>query len=207
MAWLGAPAAGEFDGVALWENGSPAWVVSGNRLNIILVGFMGTGKSAVARLLASRLRRPLFDTDSWIAARAGMTIPEIFARLGERAFRDLETEAARAVSRRRGTVVATGGGILGREENVRLLRTAGVLICLEARPEVVLARTAPWEGRPMLRSAPDPREAVARLLAERLPRYALADWRLDTSDLSLDQVAAQICKRLPSLYPAASTRS
>jgi shikimate kinase len=175
--------------------------------NIVLVGFMGTGKSAVGRRLSTRLRRRFHDTDLWIARQAGATIPEIFARDGEAAFRDLETEAVRAVSTPSRLVVSTGGGVMGREENVRLLRQGGVLICLQARAEVILRRTAPWEGRPMLRSAPDPRLAVERLLAERAPRYALADWTIDTSDLSLDQVVDQICSELPSLYQAAATRS
>lgn len=178
-----------------------------NPLNLVLVGFMGTGKSAVGRLLSRRLGRPFFDTDAWIARRAGMPIPEIFRRLGEGAFRALETEAAREAASRRGQVVATGGGILSRDENVALLRSSGVLVCLRARPEVILARTAPWESRPLLRAASDPREAVERLLAERAPRYALADWSVDTSDLSVEQVADAICERLPSLFETAATRS
>ena len=175
--------------------------------NIILVGFMGTGKSAVGRRLARRLDRPFFDTDLWIVRRVGAPIPEIFAAKGEAAFRDEETAAARAVSRRRGVVVSTGGGILGRDQNVELLRRQGVLVCLDARPEVILARTAPWEGRPMLRTAPDPRQAVERLLEERAPRNALADWRVDTSDLEPEQVVDRICERLPSLWEIAATRS
>src|SRR3954452_24694484 len=168
---------------------------------------MGTGKSAVGRRLARRLGRRVFDTDVWVARRAGAAIPEIFERDGERRFRDLETQAAREVSRRRGLVVSTGGGILGRDENLELLRSGGALVCLQARPEVILARTAPWEGRPMLRTAPDPRQAVERLLAERGPRYALADWTLDTSDLTADQVVDRICARLPPLSEIAATRS
>lgn len=168
--------------------------------NVVLVGFMGTGKSAVGRLLARRLRRRFFDTDAWIVREAGIPIPEIFHDYGEQAFRDLETEAARAASGLRERVVSTGGGILGRDENLELLRKGGVLICLQARPEVILARTAPWESRPMLRTAANPRLAVEQLLAERAPRYALADWSLDTSDVSLEAAVEQITARLPSLY-------
>lgn len=173
---------------------------------MILVGFMGTGKSAVGRRLARRLNRPFVDTDAWIVRRAGRSIPEIFQLHGETAFRDLETAAARAYSRPSRCVLSTGGGMLGREENVALLRQGGVLICLDAAPEVILERTAPWEGRPMLKTAANPRQAVERLLAERAERYALADWRIDTSDLSLDQVTEAICERLPSLFQAAATR-
>lgn len=168
---------------------------------------MGTGKSAVGRQLARRLRRRFIDTDNWIRYEAGMTIPEVFERFGEDSFRDLETEAARMVSNEQRTVVSTGGGILGRDENVRLLRSHGVLICLQATPEVILERTAPWEGRPMLKSAPNPRQAVEQLLAARAERYALADWTLDTSGLQVDEVVNRICEKLPSLSVSARTKS
>lgn len=176
-------------------------------MNVVLVGFMGTGKTAAGRQLARRLGRQFFDTDAWIVHQAAMPIPEIFERFGERAFRDLETEAARTVAESHDLVVSTGGGILGRDENVEHLRRHGVLICLHARPEVILQRTAPWESRPMLRGAADPGLLVERLLAERAPRYALADWRVDTSDLSPRQVAEQICEKLPSLFPDKDTPS
>lgn len=175
--------------------------------NVVLVGFMGTGKSAVGRALARRLRRSLVDTDAWITAEASMPIPTLFAEFGEKAFRDLETEAARHVSEPAGLVVSTGGGILGRDANVELLRAGGVLVCLSARPEVILKRTAPWENRPMLKTAADPAEAVERLLAERAPRYALADWTLDSSGLTIPQVVDRICERLPSLFQDWTTRS
>lgn len=168
------------------------------RMNIVLVGFMGTGKTTIGRLLAQRLRRNFMDTDRWIVGYAGMTIPELFERFGEQAFRDTETEAARHVSTLEGHVVSTGGGILGRPENVELLRQNGHLVCLVARPEVILARTAPWENRPMLRTAANPQEAVERLLAERAPQYAQADFQVDTSDLSSEQVIEQICDQLRS---------
>jgi shikimate kinase len=166
---------------------------------LVLVGFMGTGKSAVGRQLARRLRRDFLDTDHWIRIEAGMPIPEIFSRFGETAFRDLETEAARYVARSSGLVVSTGGGMLGRDKNIELLRSNGVLICLQARPEVLLERTKPWEGRPMLKTAPNPQAAIERLLAERAPRYALADWTLDTSDMEIGQVVSRICEKLPFL--------
>lgn len=175
--------------------------------NIVLVGFMGVGKSAVARQLGHRLNRRVFDTDAWIVRKAELPIPEIFARFGESRFRDLETRAAQAAARYGNRVVATGGGILGRDENLEWLRHRGVLIALQARPEVILARTAPWENRPMLRTAANPQEAVERLLAEREPRYALADWTVDTSDLTISEVVDQICAALPSLYQAAVIRS
>lgn len=166
--------------------------------NIILVGFMGAGKSAVGRRLSRELGRPFFDTDRWIAERAGCSIPEIFARYGESAFRDLESEAAAEVARCRGLVVSTGGGILGRAANVALLRSSGVLVFLAARPDVILARTAPWDTRPLLRDAADPRAEVERLLRERQPAYDAADLTVDTSERSIAEVADEICAKLPS---------
>jgi shikimate kinase len=168
---------------------------------------MGTGKSAVGRALSRRLGRRLFDTDAWITSEAAMSIPSIFAEFGETAFRDLETQATLRVARPQGLVVSTGGGILGRDENLRSLRGGGVLVALAARPEVILRRTAPWENRPMLKTAPDPHAAVERLLAERGPRYALADWTVDSSDLTVTEVVDRICERLPSLFQDWRTRS
>jgi shikimate kinase len=174
-------------------------VDSQRKPNLVLVGFMGTGKSAVGRQLARRLHREFLDTDQWVRVEAGMSIPEIFSRYGETAFRDLETAAARHVAASSGLVVSTGGGMLGRDENVELLRSNGVLICLQATPEVLLERTKPWEGRPMLKTAADPRQAIEKLLDERRPRYSLADWTLDTSDMEIRQVVNMICAKLPSL--------
>jgi shikimate kinase len=182
-------------------------VESSNDPNVVLVGFMGTGKSAVGRILARRLRRRLFDTDAWIIGEAAMPIPTLFAEFGEQAFRDLETNAAREAAVPAGLVVSTGGGMMGRDENVDLLRRGGVLVCLTARPEVILQRTAPWENRPMLRTEKDPPAAVERLLGERAPRYALADWTVDGSDLAVTEVVDLICERLPSLFRDWSTRS
>ena len=159
---------------------------------------MGAGKSAVGRRLSRELGRTFFDTDRWIADQAGCSIPEIFARYGEPAFRDLESEAAAEVARRRGLVVSTGGGILGRVANVALLRSSGVLVFMAARPEVILARTAPWDTRPLLRDAADPRAEVERLLRERQPAYDAADLTVDTSDQSIAEVAEEICARLLS---------
>ena len=164
--------------------------------NLILIGFMGTGKSAVGRQLARRLHRPYLDTDQWIIREAGMPIPELFERFGETAFRDVESKAVDYLCSRSGLVVSTGGGILGRDENLEALSSSGTLICLSARPEVILARTAPWENRPMLRTAANPREAVERLLRERAEKYGRADLTVDTSDLSVREVVDEICARL-----------
>lgn len=175
--------------------------------NVVLVGFMGTGKTTAGRLLAERLGRPWRDTDDYIRREAGLSVPAIFSRLGEERFRELETRAAAEYSEPWGLVLSTGGGILGTDENVELLRRGGVLVCLTARPGEIIRRIRNPHERPMLLTAATPEEAVARLLEERAPRYALADWTLDTTDLSSDQVTEAICTELPSLFQRWSTRS
>jgi shikimate kinase len=170
-----------------------------NRSNIILVGFMGTGKTAVGRELAAQTGRRFVDTDTSIEEEAGTPISAIFAGRGEEAFRDLEAAAVARAAALRDGVIATGGGALGREENLRRLRESGVLVCLTARPEVILARTAPWADRPMLAGAADPIARVAELLAARAQTYARADFTIDTSDLTIPEVAARICETLNRL--------
>ncbi len=164
--------------------------------NIILVGFMGTGKSVVGKRLAARLGRRFLDTDALIVSAAGQTIPQIFAAEGEAGFRERETESLRSLAGTSGAVIATGGGILGREENIALLRQIGSLVCLTARPATILERTRPWAERPILARAPDPPAAVEQLLAERASRYALADLTIDTSERTVDEVVDEICREL-----------
>ena len=164
--------------------------------NIILVGFMGTGKSVVGKRLAARLGHEFLDTDALVVESAGQPIAAIFAAEGEAGFRDRETAVVRALMGITHAVVATGGGILGRDENFTRLRQIGPLVCLTARPAVILERTRPWIDRPMLSRAPDPLAAVEQLLSERAPRYALADLTVDTSDETVDEVVEEICRKL-----------
>lgn len=164
--------------------------------NIVLVGFMGTGKSAVGARLAERLGWQFVDTDELISRQAGCSIREIFQRESEAGFRERETAALRSLAGVTGTAVATGGGILGRDENVALLRAVGPLVCLSARPDVILARTRPWQDRPLLAGSTDPLSTVERLLSERAPRYAMADIVIDTSDLPVEGVVDEICRAL-----------
>lgn len=168
--------------------------------NLVLVGFMGTGKSTLGRVAARRLGRRFIDTDAEVEARAGLFIPEIFDRLGEEAFRALEAEVLVSVAERTGLVVATGGGALGRSENVAVLRANGVLVLLSARPDVLLRRVGGAEAaarRPLL-AGPDPLARIRTLLTERQELYAHADLRLDTSDMGASeavQALLALCAR------------
>ncbi|MBP1690033.1 MAG: Shikimate kinase [Deltaproteobacteria bacterium] len=162
---------------------------------IVLMGFMGTGKSEVGRRLAQRLGRSFVDTDQLIEEHTGKRIPAIFAEDGEPAFRAFEREAVAEAAGRGRAVVAIGGGAVLDPENVRCLRAAGVLVYLTARPEIILGRVGAASNRPLLRD--DPRAAVTRLLAERGPVYAAAaDITVDTSERTADEVVAEIQQAL-----------
>ena len=118
--------------------------------NIILTGFMGTGKTTVGRALADRLGWRFVDLDDRIAERAGKSVPAIFEEDGEAAFRDLETAVCRQIASERGLVVATGGGAVLRAANREALEKAGTVICLEATPDTILERVGAGNDRPML---------------------------------------------------------
>ncbi|PDO11763.1 MAG: shikimate kinase [Candidatus Reconcilbacillus cellulovorans] len=158
--------------------------------HIVLVGFMGTGKSTVGALLASRLGRPFVDTDRLVEETAGMSVSDIFERYGEAEFRRRESEALVRALAGEPAVVATGGGAVLSEANRRAMTGAGFVVALVADPEVLTARLGRGAGRPLLSG--DVRERVFRLLEERRHAYDFADLRVDTSHLSPEQVARKI---------------
>lgn len=149
---------------------------------IAITGFMGTGKSTVGRMVASELGLPHVDTDARIHAKAGRSIPAIFADDGEERFRELETRALKEALQSGACVLSTGGGMLIREENRRILREAGPVICLTASVDEILERVATDGSRPLL-AVDDPAAKVGALLAERAAVYAQADYEVDTSGL------------------------
>lgn len=160
--------------------------------NIILIGFMGTGKSTIGRKLSRTFGYPLIDTDQMIVEQEECPIAEIFADRGEKAFRDLETRVLRSLSRHSGHIIATGGGIIGRPENRRLLRHLGYVVWLVASPDEILARTARNTNRPLLNND-HPEETVRNLLEIRTPLYrATAHLAIETDQLSFDEVATGI---------------
>lgn len=159
--------------------------------NIVLIGFMGTGKTSTGRLLASRLGRPFIDIDRKIEKECGMTITEIFAMKGEEYFRMKERTVIARVSRYTNAVIATGGGVALQPENMSRLRKNGVIISLTASKEAILERTGRRNTRPLL-ERPDREEFVARLLAQREKYYQIADLRIDTTNCSPHQVTEQI---------------
>ncbi|MFA5148211.1 MAG: shikimate kinase [Candidatus Omnitrophota bacterium] len=163
--------------------------------NIILVGFMGTGKTAVGKALAKRLGLRFVDMDDIIEEREGMKISEIFKKKGERYFRHSEGMVARDIALQAGLVVAAGGGAVIDGENVKNLKSNGVMFCLFATPERIFQRTKGHTHRPLL-NVSDPEEKINELMAKRAEYYARADYRIDTSDLSVNEVADKITEYL-----------
>jgi len=169
--------------------------------NISLIGFMGSGKTTVGRLLARRLGWRFVDTDEIVSRTAGKPIPVLFAEEGEEDFRARETQAVHGVAVGAEQVIATGGGAVLRPENATALRSAGLVVWLTARPEVVVARTARRAAeRPLLaraaEGADDLLAHVLRMLGERGPAYQAASHLIvDTSDRPPHAVAAEIERR------------
>ena len=171
---------------------------------LILTGFMGTGKSSIAPILARKLAWAYIDSDEVLVARAGKPIAAIFETDGEARFRSLEREVIAHISHNRPlcplsgralpAVIATGGGVLMDEANYQALNHAGVIICLSARPEVIARRVERTKARrPKLLEGGKPlRERIAELLAQRKVAYSRAEAVVDTSDLSVERAAERV---------------
>jgi 3-dehydroquinate synthase len=165
--------------------------MAADKQNIILGGFMATGKSSVGRRLAIVLGYDFLDLDTLIAAEAGMPISQVFTAQGEGAFRALETRMVERVAARRGCVVATGGGTIVSPRNLEALKRSGVVVTLTADPDTILARIGPTNDRPMLWGG-DKRERVRLLLEQRADAYAQADLIVDASAHTIDHVVNHI---------------
>ncbi|MGD7652697.1 MAG: shikimate kinase [Verrucomicrobiales bacterium] len=160
--------------------------------NIVLIGFMGCGKSTVGRELHKNLGYQLVDMDHIIEERAGKPITKIFQQDGETAFRDQESSLLRELCQpgnpRR--IISTGGGIIGRHENRELLRNLGYVVWLNAPRDTIIKRTLKHKTRPLLNTS-DAADQITRLMAERHPLYAeTAHLEVDTTGLSSYEVAS-----------------
>jgi shikimate kinase len=168
--------------------------------NVVLVGFMGAGKSVCGRLLARRLDRCFVETDDMIVARDGRSIPEIFRQDGEETFRRLEGEAVAALALKSGDVIATGGGLPCREGRMEALRELGTVVWLRGELPELLARARQAGARPMLNDR-TPAEIEA-LYRAREPYYARAHLSVDTAGLGIDQVVARLLATLRETHAA-----
>ena len=163
---------------------------------IVLIGFMGAGKSSVGRTLARTTGLPRFDTDEMVATRFGLTVSDIFEKHGEQEFRDAETQALRELSGKGQAIFVTGGGIVLRPENVDLLRDLGTVVHLRADEEILFERISRRTTRPLLQTE-NPRATVSELLRLRLPLYErAADLEVDTTRFGHDEVANEILRKI-----------
>lgn len=159
--------------------------------NIVLTGFMATGKSAVGRIIAERIGYGFFDVDGLIEDEAGVSVSKIFEIEGEASFRDRETKKIEEVSLLKKAVISTGGGALIRPENREMLSRAGLVVCLSATEEEILRRAGKRESRPLI-NVENPHETIRKLLRERKSYYDTADVHIDTTGRSKGDIAGEI---------------
>ncbi len=160
--------------------------------NIILIGFMGAGKSHVGRLLADRLSVPFLDIDNEIAEKENMSIDELFRTRGEEEFRKIENRLIKQNESRKSSVIVCGGGAVLDSRNIDSLRKNGLLVYLKAGEEEILERMTGLSDRPLL-NVDDRVGEIKRLLCKREPRYQeIADIIIDTSGLSPEEVMKEV---------------
>lgn len=164
--------------------------------NLVLVGMMGSGKSLIGQLLAEKLGRDFLDTDQLVEELADKTIVELIATQGEEKFRQLESQVVLKVATQTNLVIATGGGVVLKEENVSRLRKKGMIIFLTASPKIICQRLQGDNQRPLLQ-VEDPQLRIEELLEERLPLYQQAAMlKIETDLLSSEEVVLKILQEI-----------
>ena len=168
--------------------------------NVVLIGFMGTGKSAIGRVVARILNYQFVDTDQMVEEVTGLTINQIFRKYGEIRFRSEEALAINKLMGKDRMVIATGGGMTLNPENAKKLKQLGVVVLLTADPEVILERVSRKNTRPLLAKGKN-LESINSLLAERAEAYQRsADITIDTSGKDIEESASQIVKMLKETW-------
>ena len=160
-------------------------------MNIILVGFMGTGKTSVAKKLAQVMNMEYISTDGLIEKKEGVSINDIFAGKGEFYFRDLERGIIGEISNLDDIVIDAGGGVMINPENVNNLKANGIIICLQADSDTILERMKDKKDRPLL-NVDDKLAKIKELMGKRTAYYQKADYFINTSNLSIDEVVKRI---------------
>ncbi len=169
-------------------------------MNCVLIGYRGTGKSTIGKILSRKLNFPYVNLDAEIVKKAGMPIPEIVEKHSWEHFRDLEEEVVAEAAARDGRVLDTGGGVITRPRNIENLRRTGVVFLLEATIEDIVSRIGSDTQRPSLTGKKSFTEEVAEVLEERRPLYRkTAHFIIDTSRLSAEEAAAEIAERFLNL--------
>jgi shikimate kinase len=162
-------------------------------MNVVLIGYRGTGKSTVGRLVAARLRRELVSTDAEIVKRAQCTIPEIITRKGWDYFRDLESDICHDLASRDQLVIDTGGGAILRSQNVEALKNNGMVFWLTASVETIAKRIGGDTQRPSLTGTKSFVDEIQDVLRERTPKYqAAANHIIKTDDQSINQLVETV---------------
>ena len=168
-------------------------------MNIVLIGYRGTGKSTVGKVVAARLSRPLLSTDAEVVRRAGQSIPQIIAQYGWDHFRDIESQVCQELATRDGLVIDTGGGAILRSQNVDALKKTGTLFWLTASVETITKRIGGDTQRPSLTGTKSFLEEIQDVLRERTPKYQMAaDHLIATDGRSIAQIADEILARWSS---------
>jgi shikimate kinase len=178
--------------------------------NLILIGFMGTGKSTIGRLCARALRYRFVDTDARVERRTGLSVSEVFAQCGEAEFRRLERMAVEELASRANVVISTGGGAVLDPANVETLRASGILVWLVVEPAEILRRCGNCETRPLLADADEPLERIRTMLSNREPSYSrAADLQVMTTGLKREDAARLVLdafRRAASTWPVVPGR-
>ena len=162
-------------------------------MNIVLIGYRGTGKSVVGELLAMQLDMPLMGMDAQIVKKAGMPIPDIVEKSGWPGFRDIESEVARELAGLDNIIIDTGGGVIERPENIEALKINSRIFWLRASVDAIVSRIQEGTQRPALTAGKTFTEEVAEVLEQRIPKYkSAAQFEIDTDALTPEQVAERI---------------
>jgi len=161
------------------------------RENIIITGFMGTGKSIVAKELARKLKMEFIDMDQAIEERQGMSISDVFGRYGENYFRKQENKLVKELSQKENIVIATGGGTFLSSNNARILSQKGKIICLIADSQVIYNRIKRKNNRPLIKGN-NILNKINHLLTKRKKIYDNFYWKIDTTNLSVQEIVDKI---------------
>ncbi|MEJ8553638.1 shikimate kinase [Tepidibacter sp. Z1-5] len=168
--------------------------------NIVIIGFMGTGKSSVSRLLSKKLNMELIDTDIYIEQKKKMSINEIFNKKGEKYFRNLEKQSLEILSNKKNIILSTGGGIISNDQNIELLRKIGMVVWLKASTDTIMRNLEKSKiERPLLK-VKNKEQKIESLLKSRLDKYSrCSHFEIDTDGKNIDEVVSNILLNLPKI--------